>query len=140
MSTTIPKLCKEISNRIPQPKPLHCVALDFAYGTGENNKLCGNAAEHLCGYCGDGVCIRCTLPCYECGVHLHDGMCRDDHAKETGHSIDVPKYSQASELDADQYDAEFRQGQLLLAALLDRKIERIVAIVEDRLRSAWRSE
>jgi hypothetical protein len=52
-------------------------------------QVCGKDAEHECVNCGEGVCIRCTLPCYECGENLHD-MCRADHAAETGHSVDIP--------------------------------------------------
>lgn len=53
--------------------------------------FCGKQAQHICDYCGDPVCIRCTDPCFECGTHLHE-HCRDDHAKAEKHSIDIPLY------------------------------------------------
>lgn len=53
--------------------------------------FCQRPATLVCDYCGDAVCIRCTDPCFECGENLHD-QCRDDHAKETKHSIDIPVY------------------------------------------------
>lgn len=53
--------------------------------------FCRKPADHECAYCGLPVCIRCTLPCFECGLQLHED-CRDDHAKETKHSIDIPVY------------------------------------------------
>lgn len=49
---------------------------------------CGEPTDKECAYCGLPVCIRCTLPCYECGLDLHDG-CREDHAKESGHEVDM---------------------------------------------------
>lgn len=49
--------------------------------------FCGKQAAHECTDCGLGVCTRCTLPCYECGEHLHDD-CRDEHKRRSGHDVD----------------------------------------------------
>lgn len=51
---------------------------------------CGEFTDTACVYCGLGVCIRCELGCYSCGLPLHDG-CRADHAKEKGHDVDRTK-------------------------------------------------
>lgn len=50
---------------------------------------CGRLAEHECSACGEGLCIRCTDPCYQCAEHLHT-HCREEHAKASGHAVDAP--------------------------------------------------
>jgi hypothetical protein len=71
--------------------PLTCQSIAYVdWSTRQNDLPCGTETMLRCGYCFEGVCVLCSDSCFECAVPLHDG-CRDDHAKETGHSIDVPK-------------------------------------------------
>lgn len=68
--------------------PLCCTAVEIVPGRKDawDEHDCGRAAQYVCISCGDGVCIGCDLPCFECGEHLHD-MCRENHADETGHDV-----------------------------------------------------
>jgi hypothetical protein len=75
-----------------------------------HERICDRPAEHTCINCGEGVCIRCTLPCYECGENLHE-MCREDHGEETGHAVDVPP-------------------RPALIAILEREVNRVCAVVD----------
>lgn len=69
---------------------LLCEAITATYGLYpfQVPEFCLKPAELICEYCGLGVCIKCNLNCYQCGQPLHD-HCRDDHAKESGHKIDL---------------------------------------------------
>ena len=91
--------------------PLLCAGLDW------NRDECRDKAEFECFYCGRGVCIRCTEPCYTCGEHLHSD-CRDDHAKEAGHPVEVPKPEREHRLN--RIDAQIVE----LTAKVDRILER----------------
>lgn len=71
-------------NSLPTLEPCATVI-----GHADRNHTCSTPTDQICGYCGEPVCIRCTLGCYECAVPLHE-ECREDHGKDMKHSIDVP--------------------------------------------------
>jgi hypothetical protein len=104
---SVPRLALEV-----HPETLSCTSVLTVPGRHDRwqEQLCDQPAEHVCVNCGDGVCIRCTLPCYQCGEDLHE-MCRQDHAEETGHSVDVPV-------------------PIALRALLEREVDRVCAVVD----------
>lgn len=82
MDRAEPKLSLEVHQ-----ETLRCETLGY------HDSPCAKDAQHICADCFDPVCIGCSDPCYDCGEHLHPGLCRDFHAKETGHSVDVPQKS-----------------------------------------------
>lgn len=71
-----------------QDAPVTCSSIAWIdYPTRESDMPCGRTAEQVCVSCGDGVCVRHVLNCYQCGQPLHDD-CRDDHRVETDHNVD----------------------------------------------------
>ena len=63
-------------------QPVPCTTTDH------HGDECRTLTMQFCIDCGCGVCIRCVLPCFECGEPLHD-HCRDEHAKG-GCRVDGP--------------------------------------------------
>lgn len=54
-----------------------------------NHSLCNSSISvQACAYCGDGVCVRHSVPCYQCAEWLHES-CILEHAKETGHQVNI---------------------------------------------------
>jgi len=76
-------LCQEYRDQDPAA-PVPCTTTD------RHGDECRTLTSELCIDCGCGVCIRCALPCFECGQPLHD-HCREEHAKSSGHRVDGPK-------------------------------------------------
>lgn len=59
---------------------------------------CRRSAIVACESCGNEACSNCSDSCYECGRNFCNPFpnanvtCLDQHAKETGHQVDLPKH------------------------------------------------
>lgn len=75
---------------------------------------CRRSAVVTCHGCGNEVCGAHSDSCYECGFNFcNPHPCLDDHAKATGHQIDLPKH--AIPMSGELIEALFETTDAILA-------------------------
>ena len=77
---------------------MQCQTVFVRSNSEDIGERCRRSAIHACGICGNEICSNCSDSCYECGLVFCNPnptvnvTCLDDHARATGHQIDLPKH------------------------------------------------